>query len=191
MRILGIDPDLHHAGIAFVDTTAGPILGIARSTASAKPVIRAVRCPLATGRGYEAVVKMALAMQVALEELFQDWGEPDVAVVEGQESYLGSRVRPQDLIHLATASGIAVGLVRAYYGRPRIEVPQPKNWKGSVPKAIHQKRILKAVGIPFEQGSVPPRILRLPANVGFEGIAKSNLSHVIDAIGLTLWGSAL
>jgi Holliday junction resolvasome RuvABC endonuclease subunit len=178
VRVLGIDPDLHHAGVALVD--------------NGKTIV-AVRCPCVSAnfRGSESVVQMSGAMFLVLEELFQSYGQPDVCVVESQESYLGSNVRPQDLIHLGQAAGAAVGIVRACWGKTRIEVPKPKVWKGTIPKDMHQKRILRSVGIPFEIGTKPTKILRLPEIDGFAGIKKSNLIHVVDAIGLACWGSTL
>jgi len=178
MISLGIDPDLHHAGVALVR--------------DGKKVI-AVRCPTVSSnlRGAEAAVAMAQAMELVLTELFQAYGAPDVVAVEGQESYLGSKVKPQDLLNLALAAGVAVGIVRACWSAPRIEVPRPVTWKGSVPKDIHQKRILRSVGIPFATGEKPTRILRLPETDGFAGIKPKNMIHVIDAIGLAVWGSTL
>lgn len=174
MRVLGIDPDLHHAGVALVEDGRK---------------LLAVRCPQVSShfRGSAAVVQMALSMEVALAEILSEYGHPDFAVVEGQESYLGAKVRPQDLIHLAQAAGSAAGLVRALAGC-RIELPRPVTWKGSIPKDVHQKRVLRALGIPYEPGSKPTRILKLPSGVGFESIKKSHLTHVIDAIGLAVWG---
>ena len=178
MRVLGVDPDLHHAGLALVD--------------DGKTVI-AVRCSQVSSdlRGTTSCVEMARAMQEDLFELFAAYGRPDVAIVEGQEMYLGSRVRPQDLLHLALAAGMAAGIVRAAWADTRIEVPKPKTWKGDIPKHIHQKRVLRSVGIQFEGGSNPVRILRLPETDGFAGIKKPHLIHVIDAIGLAVWGSTL
>lgn len=178
MRVLGVDPDLHHAGIALVDDGCKVI---------------AVRCPLVSGdlRGAGACVEMARAMQADLFELFAAYGRPDVAIVEGQEMYLGSRVRPQDLLHLALSAGIAAGIVRAAWDDTRIEIPKPKTWKGDIPKHVHQKRVLRSVGIPFVAGSNPVKMVAVPKIEGFAGIRPSRLTHVIDAIGLAVWGSTL
>lgn len=172
---LGIDPDLHHAGVALVrDGTK----------------LVAVRCPTIASarRGGDAVVEMATAMSWSIAELVSEYGEPDICVVEGQESYLGSKVRPQDLIHLGQAAGVAVGAIRTLLLRARIELPRPVTWKGSVPKDIHQKRILSRLGIPYEQGSKPTRILELPDVDGLRAVKKAHLVHVIDAMGLASWG---
>lgn len=133
------------------------------------------------------MVQMAGAMSIALAELISEYGAPDVCAVEGQESYLGSKVKPQDLIHLAQAGGGAAYMLRALLYNTRIEMPRPVIWKGSVPKNIHQKRILRIVGIPFEPRSNPTKILKLPTGIGFEGIKPAQLTHVIDSIGLAAW----
>ncbi len=178
VRVLGVDPDLHHAGIALVD--------------DGKTII-AVRCSQASAdlRGSTAAVAMAYALREDLFALFSAYGRPDVAIVEGQEMYLGSRVRPQDLLHLALSAGIAAGVVRAAWDTTRIEIPKPKTWKGDIPKHVHQKRIMRAVGIPFEGGSNPAKMLTVPTADGFRDIKKSHLIHVIDAIGLAVWGATL
>jgi len=171
---LGIDPDLHHAGVALVRDGSKLV---------------AVRCPTIAShfRGGDAVVQMAGALNIALVELIAEYGEPDVCAVESQQSYLGSKVKPQDLIHLGQMAGGSVYMLRALLFGVRIELPKPSAWKGTVPKDIHQKRILSMVGIPYEPGSKPTKILRLPEGRGFEGIKRSNLSHVIDSIGLASW----
>lgn len=181
MIVLGIDPDLHHAGVALVDTTA-----------SGSKLI-AARCPVVSSklRGAESAVEMARAMELVLVELFQIYGEPTTAVVEGQESYLGSKVKPQDLLHLALVSGVAIGLVRACWSKPRIECPKPKVWKPTIEKHVHQKRILRSVGIPYVPQQIPTRILQVPDIDGLRAIKVGNLIHVIDAIGLAVWGSTL
>lgn len=179
MRSLGIDPDLHSTGIALVE--------------NGKTVL-AVRCPLVSSnfRKEAAVVQMAGAMEIILAELFSEYGKPDVCAVESQKVYLKSRVRPQDLIDLSKVAGVAIGLVRAYYSAVRIECIGSKTWKGDVPKPISQKRILRSVGIPFEPGTVPTKILRLPEGIGFEKLTtKAQMIDVIDAIGLAVWGSTL
>lgn len=174
MRALAIDPDLHHAGVALVEDGTK---------------LLAVRCPKIAShfRGGDAVVQMAGSMSIALAELISEYGEPDICAVESQESYLGSRVKPQDLIHLGQAAGGAVYMLRALMLTARIELPRPVTWKGSVPKDIHQKRILRCLGIPFESGSKPTKILKLPEGIGFEGIKRAHLTHVIDAMGLASW----
>ena len=171
---LGIDPDLHHAGVALVRDGSKLV---------------AVRCPTIASRyrGGDAVVAMAGALNLALIELLSEHGEPDVCAVESQQSYLGSKVKPQDLIHLGQMAGGSVYMLRALMFSARIELPKPAAWKGTVPKDVHQKRILSMVRIPYEQGSKPTKILRLPEGLGFEGMKRSHFSHVIDAIGLASW----
>lgn len=178
MRVLGIDPDLHHAGVALVD--------------DGKKLV-AVRCPVVSSnfRGAEAAVEMARSMELVLTDLFQTYGKPDTAIIEGQDSYLGSKVKPLDLLHLALSAGVAIGIVRACWSGPRIECPKPVTWKGTVPKHIHQKRILRSLGIAYVPGETPTRILKLPEVDGMAEIKKSHLIHVIDAMGLAVWGSTL
>jgi len=94
------------------------------------------------------------------------------AVVEGQEKYPKDRVRPNDLIHLAQVAGLAAGYIHAYHDiRPLIV--KPRLWKGSVPKDVHQKRILSQV-------TIGEACSYLQCN-------KTEQGHLIDAIGLALY----
>jgi len=172
MLVLGVDPDLHHAGVGLV-ADGSRILSVA------------CPCVRTSLRGTEAIIAMTEQMQAAICGIFFTYGTPDLAVVEGQESYLGSKVRPQDLLNLAIAAGIAAGLAKSL-GASRLLIPRPQTWKGSIPKAVHQKRILSRLKIPYAPGEVPTRILMPPSC--FAGITKGNYTHVIDALGLACWG---
>ena len=56
----------------------------------------------------------------------------------------------------------------------RVHTPIPSEWKGTVPKAEYQKRILTAATFNTE--------------CGFKSVKQAHLSHVVDAIGLAMWG---
>jgi hypothetical protein len=153
MIALGVDPDLHHAGVALVSAD-----GINR------PKVLWVGVALAPRKLKSYAAASAL-----------DWPMPpqthDLLVVEGQKNYPHSPVRPDDLMHLAFAAGVA----RGHYRTPLLaaKIPLPQEWKGTVPKDIAHARILS-------------RVVIMPQVVEFlEGPHKS---HVIDAIGLALFG---
>jgi len=58
------------------------------------------------------------------------------------------------------------------YDKSRVLCPIPSDWKGSVPKSIHHKRILARLRVSEE---------------ALAHIPKGQQQHVIDAAGLALW----
>lgn len=184
MKVLGIDPDMHHAGLALMD--CGKILAV-----------RVAKVPSRV-TGEAAVVQFASAMYVVLAELVSDFPGIQRVVVESQELSMRrireENIKPQGIINLGQTAGTTVGIVRCLLPGARIDMPRPigskrePGWKPSIPKHAHQKRILSAVGIPYEPGKIPTRILRVPDFNGAADISASNWLHVIDAIGLAMHG---
>lgn len=119
-----------------------------------------------------------------------------VLAVEGQEQRprnQGKSARPEDLINLANVTGAVLASVRA----DKLYRPTPTEWKGSKPKRVQQARTCAIMGWNYElhgtgdkQFCVPTGITldlmveRLKFDIG----ALSNWSHVMDALGLALWG---
>lgn len=71
--------------------------------------------------------------------------------------------------------------------KTRVFLPLPSQWKGSVPKEIHQARVLRKVGIEPKKGAgycypADPKVLKR------WGFPKGSWKHLSDAIGLALWG---
>jgi hypothetical protein len=88
-------------------------------------------------------------------------------VIESQFIDRDSRVNTQDVIRLAQSAG----RIAANY--PEAVWYLPAQWKGGVPKAVHQKRILAAL-------SDEEKALLKDMN-------KGTLKQVLDAIGLGLY----
>jgi hypothetical protein len=187
MRVLGVDPDLHNAGIAIVEHDHS-----ARHSFVLCLHVVQVDAKL---KGDRAVLAMIAALP--------DRGDPDRefdpstirvllpgearrvnhAVVEGQESYRGKateRATPDVLIRLAHVAGAAA----REYGA---EIVPPKVWKGSIPKEVKQARIMSRLGWNYEvrAGWVIPTDQSVLDR--FAHIKGKQWSHVIDAIGLALW----
>lgn len=158
MRVLGIDPDLHHAGLAIVE----------RHNLSLPSVVWAgVALAPRKLRGYEAGLALV-------------WPEMcdyfDEIVVEGQRIYPHSKADPEDIMRLAFAAGVAANQFRvAHEGATPYPtmIVEPAQWKGSLPKDVAHARILS-------------RCI-LDANA-VEAVSGPHKSHVIDAIGIALWG---
>lgn len=176
MLALGIDPDLHHTGLALVseDDTVEVAMAVV---------------PTRYKRG-DAVLIMIDMLRVKIAEILE--GSPvDLVVVEGQQKYKNKRTRPEDLINLATIAG--AGLAYGMVGADTLALrPLPSKWKGTVPKGIHQGRILQSVGyasvlLGRDKGAMP----ETPTMIfGGGDIPAKHWTHVVDAIGLAKWGLA-
>lgn len=187
MLVVGIDPDLHDLPIAVIDIKEG----------EARPTIglEMVKVPRLL-RGADALLVMAQRMsEVAYSLNFER--VPDLLVVEGQRIYPKTRGKkggkapnPNAILRLGQVAGLCLCL----NARER-KIPEPREWKGQVPKLIHQGRVLTKLGwlSLFEKaggrdpyytlkGKEPP-----PGFVG-ELPNKGDWKHAIDAIGLALWG---
>ncbi len=92
-------------------------------------------------------------------------------VVERPQVYRHGPGDPNDLISLALVAGAWGGSADR---TGLIEFVLPRQWKGNVPKDIHQPKILASLD-PDERQLV-------------EGIRPKSLRHnVIDAVGIGLW----
>lgn len=122
MIFIGIDPDLHCCGIATIDDKGK----VTRCLT--------VKTPKKLFKGRDAVVAMIESLQVAQ---FYEMDTDHVLCVEAQEIYLGQTKNPRSIMLLATVAGAALALPasKRYF-------PAPQEWKGSVPKQIHQARTL-------------------------------------------------
>jgi hypothetical protein len=126
--------------------------------------------------------------------------EPVVAAVEGQRlvAAAGRRhARPEDLLRLAQVTGGAMASVQGSLDRARLLVPKPQEWKGQVPKQVHQARTLRALGLdPVKHGSGASGYCRpsvepspLLGSQGAFSVRGSDWKHVCDAVGLALWAA--
>ena len=156
---IGIDPDTKATGIALI----GPD-GLA-----------AVRLARAKGRyAVDRLPGMACAISDAVEEL-AEFGDVHAGAVELMHIRPHER-NPNSIINVQAVAGMAIAALREY--THDIHTPIPSKWKGTVPKEIHQKRILAAEGIDVDAPI-------------FQGIPKSMRTHVVDGIGLARWVQGL
>lgn len=168
---IGIDPDLHHTGIAVMsDESKEPVyLGVARVDRKFKQE--------------DAVPRMAKAIDSCLCDFhikYSDRESDRVATVESQQIYVGTRIRVQDLIPLAQVAGSAIGILSLGDNvLTTASLVNPKDWKGTTSKDNHQQAIKDFFSYYFKDEQ---HVLN------HWKIKKSELSHVVDAIGLALWG---
>lgn len=95
------------------------------------------------------------------------------AVIEKPVSYPMDKVDANDLITLA----IRVGEWKAYLEQlgAEIELVKPRTWKGTVPKTIHNDRIVAL--LTEEEKALMPKRPR----------AKTYDHNMLDAVGIGLW----
>lgn len=122
---------------------------------------------------------------------------PALAVVEGQEIYSGSKVRPNDIKLLAQHAGIAVGHIATASPTTQITWPEPREWKQQQPKKVNQGRTFKHynIGYVLSLGAEPhcyPSGCARAAKIANAGkLKQGDWKHVADAVGLALYGARL
>ena len=100
----------------------------------------------------------------------------------------GKGIRVQDIVELARRAGEMAALLTEYASG--IQYISPAEWKAQVPKDICQARICSRLGWPFEKMSGYSRPTTGFQDVaGAKGLKKSDWKHVMDAIGIALWGA--
>lgn len=123
--------------------------------------------------GIEAEKLSHLAMRISFK--FRPMAEDfDELVVEFPQVYRQTQQKgdPNDLLFLSMVSGF---VIQELFLTPQIDLPSPKIWKGTVPKSIHNERILsqldEAESALFDQTKVP----------------TGKRHNLIDAVGIGLW----
>ncbi len=109
----------------------------------------------------------------------------DRVVIEMPRIYPRSRSkgRPNDIVDLAYAAGVAVGSIVANNVAVKVQLVEPRTWKGTIPKhkkwdqyLIHKR--LSAWLSPDEQKVYVTALNRLTANLRH---------NITDAVGIGLW----
>lgn len=172
MIFLGVDPDLHNTGAAAVDQDGKVVY------------VQVITVSKALKRRDAAI---AMCKQV-YEDLFHD---PDVCdepwggvAIEGQKHLRESNANPDTIIWIAMVSGAAITTLGTMVDA--IHCPLPQEWKGSVPKPIHQKRICTKLS----WGSQSTNEYTSPSadiRVHFGIPPRPPWKHIMDAIGLAQW----
>lgn len=174
MIICGIDPDTTNTAVCF--GTKHRLLAVFS--------IQVPKMP-----GGKNKLEMVRAIGSRLPALLKAW-KPEALVVEGQ-AYHSSRTKaaPSDILAVAQVAGAAAGCVQPGC---QLLLPEPHEWKGSVPKPIHQMRTYRAFGLVAEQRSdfaYPLPTSALEGIFGTEHMGLSNWKHLGDAAGMVLWGA--
>lgn len=179
---VGADPDLHNTAV----------VRLVLDPATLKPVVtdRFILSVSAKVKGTEAVQET-----LALTNDIQMRADHMVFAVEGQDITYTVRkgANPKDLLRIAQVAGGVYGALVRGLDRPPYDtkgyMPLPREWKGSIPKHIHQARICKRMGWEYSLagGKEPYCVPRGDLPRSLTGISDGKWKHLLDAVGLALW----
>lgn len=110
--------------------------------------------------------------------------------IEGQEISYTVKIgrNPRSMLSLTHCSGAMHGICSMGFPEADIRIPKPAEWKGQVPKEIHQARVLRCLGIEYAKkgGKSPYCVPSLPAS--FEhNLNPGEWKHGMDSWGLAVW----
>jgi hypothetical protein len=176
MVCLGIDPDTRYIALAMC--SKNEVLAV--YSCHIKEVQKDDLEPMIKALRHHIIIFMT---QLNYDPLW-----PLRIIVEGQRIYPGDKIQPNDLIKLAQIGGAAAGICADLYPTKKIIIPEPRQWKGSVPKAIHQARQFYKLGWGYKKTKT--YAYPISPNIG-KNLKQLEWKHVGDAIGLALWGANL
>ena len=153
MKVLAVDPGVKATGLAFFDD------------------YNLVGVTLARARSLELMIQ-------ALESARPvEMGVPEIVIIERPVVYRrGGKGDPADLISVAIVAGAAA----CTFGRgtwTETKFVEPRTWKGSVPKNIHNERIIDRLD-DEERKILKDRLVKAPVKL---------IHNVIDAVGIGLY----
>lgn len=163
----GIDPDTEHSGVALIWPDGKIELKLARAKGRlavdrAPGMAQAIRHVLPEFSGacfYRGIPGLVVKVRAAVEWQHQRKQERN----------------PNAMMGVQAVAGMAVAALSSRGVLPEdIKTPLPHQWKGSIPKEVHQRRLLRRLNLTADSPE-------------FHGIPKSMQEHVIDALGLAVW----
>lgn len=161
MKIVCLDPGLRECGWAVFD----------------KGILE--ECGLAVNperKDRTAKAWLAMASEVARSS-FPWMARPDLLVYEMMQvrEKGAGRKNTSDLLPLVGVLGATAALLRA---KETVEY-LPKNWKGDIPKPIHQARVLESGVLDAQEGGV--------LQAAFNKTAKNLQHNIVDAVSIGLF----
>lgn len=172
MLAVGIDPDTKSTGVAVVQAFNGGL--------------QVVHVGLVRAKGRKSADR-----RFVMAREMMDWFAhadlpytPTAVTIEWQKLRPKGEKNPNSIVDLCGIAGMAYA-AGTLLGADMMFAPIPSEWKGTVPKSVHQKRIVSRLHLTMDltyiegygNGCVP----------GSEKIPASMKTHVIDALGLACW----
>lgn len=173
---IGIDPD--------VSTTAVATVGVVRDSESNELQVY----------GVQATVFRA---KDTIEALYRFGGDKTYPVstrvaVESQHVIRGRTKDPGSIIKIAQVAGAAAAWA-CRSGGSLLQMPDPVEWKGSVPKQVSMERTARALGWDYTKKGTAKTGYIVPKKPGVTNwnevklFLDSDWKHLMDAFGLALW----
>ena len=115
--------------------------------------------------------------------------------VEGQNvTYTaGKGANPQHIVDLAGTAGAILAVLSAFNPAADTYLPAPSEWKGTIPKSVHQCRMISNVGMKYEKKGgqntypVPWRDQWIGKVMGPDKINDGDWQDIADSVGLALY----
>ena len=150
--LLAVDPAITCTGWAFFVGERLDRCGIIETKAN-MPFDRRIR---SIGQGIlQATPGVPLMLVIEWPQIYHKWSKGD----------------NNDLLPLAAIAGNLM----SHFPWAKTQLPKPAQWKGQVPKDVHNARVLKRLSVDETRLVAAARV------------AKSKAHNMIDAIGLGLW----
>lgn len=190
---IGSDPDIHNFSCVAIDDDNNIVFIALSKTKKVKgQKSHEAACQMATD-GVHRFIDWYVSSQL------YDGHHIKAIAVEGQKVVYTHRTgaNPQDLIELASVAGstlCALTMISKCSPDPVMFLfPKPSEWKGSVPKPIHQCRTMTKAGLKYTKkgGShpypVPDKDQLSEVITGPDKINDSDWADITDSLGLAIW----
>lgn len=173
---IGIDPDTTSTGLAVVHQLE-------------ETSYRTLYVALVKARGKKAADRRAPMARALLETMrylqstFGINGDDVTVAVEWMKLRPTGERRPNDIVNLNGIAGAALAAA-AQLKHAELLTPEPVAWKGSIPKDVKQRRVLRHLGLTED---LKHSDVTLGKIAGADQIPASKKTHVLDALGLAEW----
>ncbi len=157
--VLAIDPSIRATGVAVFEKQELVFCTVIRPTKSDDPK----KCKHYNLKEIQKILEKEIGWSVT----------PEAIIAEVPEVYQVSKGNPNQLMHLAVLDGMILGRLKAQ----QTFLPLPKEWKGQVPKEIHNAKALAKLSR-REKELVVSYLIRTPESIRH---------NAYDAIALGQW----
>jgi len=135
-----------------------------------------------------------------MEQFSESASDVDGSILDGkgraciESQYIGSNSTANSTMHLARNCGACQVLLTIFgvavddFELISQKLIAPVKWKGSIPKDIHQARVLKKLGWGYvKKGGKSPYCIPKNPPDQFKHLKAGEWKHLVDAIGMAMW----
>lgn len=182
---IGADPDIHNQSLVVIDELCN-IVGIYFVRERMKR------------KGQKGRESTRLMSTNGLQRLFSEIdlvGTVAAMAVEGQNvTYTAKQgANPQNIVDLAGVAGGIMSLGSALHPNAEVYFPAPSDWKGTIPKKVHQCRTLGKFDLKYEmKGGKKPYPVPIQGTItrlyrGPDKINAGDWEDITDSLGLAYY----